>query len=552
MASIDRTAYPRFKRAVSVRELAEAFTPTPDEVSWARGKTQSESHLLALVVRLKCYQRLGYFAKLADVPAVVVDHVRGVLELAESVLAEADVERTEKRHRQFVRDRLGVKFEAARVREVAEQSIRVAVQTKDNPADLINVALEELVRQRCELPGYTTLDAMAATIRAEINGGFFAMVASRPDRVERARLERLLVVDPATRRSKFDRIKTPAQAATLGKFKQRLAHLQALDAIGPTERWLEGVPPGKVAHFAGEARVANVDDMRKTGEAKRLTLLVSLVHQQRVEARDEVVTMFCKRMAALHKKGRERLEELREAHRAESERLIGVFGEVLAGAREATAAPEPGQGGATGDPGTDGEVAERAGRLLLKTLEDAGGVELLSAVHEAVSAYHGNNYLPLLEGFYRSHRSVLFTLINALEMTSTTADRSVLDAVEFIRVNRDRRSEWIPETMVHTVDGQQVTVAVDVDAFATVAWRKVLRTGTGRGCSCAGTWRCACSPTWPPSPRTSSTPSDAWATWSSTSHRRRKRRPRGWIWNRECCSRPARDGQDGHLYCRTL
>ena len=47
------------------------------------------------------------------------------------------------------------------VRQIAEQAIRKAVQAKDNPADLINVALEELVRARCELPGYTTLDAMA-------------------------------------------------------------------------------------------------------------------------------------------------------------------------------------------------------------------------------------------------------------------------------------------------------------------------------------------------------------------------------------------------------
>jgi Domain of unknown function (DUF4158) len=226
LASIDRTAYPRFKRAVSVRELAEAFTPTPDEIAWARGKTQHEQHLLVLLVRLKCYQRLGYFAKLADVPAAVVDHVRGVLELPDTVVAETDADRTAKRHRQFVRERLGVKYEAAQVREVAEQAIRAAVQTKDNPADLINVALEELVRQRCELPGYTTLDAMVAGIRAEVNGGFFAMVAARPERSERARLERMLVVDPATRRSEFDRIKTPAQAPTLGKFKERLAHLQ--------------------------------------------------------------------------------------------------------------------------------------------------------------------------------------------------------------------------------------------------------------------------------------------------------------------------------------
>lgn len=108
----------------------------------------------------------------------------------------------------------------------------------------------------------------------------------------------------------------------------------------------------------------------------------------------------------------------------------------------------------------DGEVAERAGRSLLKTLESAGGLEQLSAAHEAVSAYHGNNYLPLLEGFYRSHRSALFTLV---------------DAVEFIRVNRDRRSDWIEEKTTHTRDGQQVIVAIDVDVFASVGWRKTLR-----------------------------------------------------------------------------
>lgn len=72
MASIDRTAYPRFKRVVSARELAESFTPTADEADWARGRSQGESNLLALVVLLKCYQRLGYFPKVADVPAAVV------------------------------------------------------------------------------------------------------------------------------------------------------------------------------------------------------------------------------------------------------------------------------------------------------------------------------------------------------------------------------------------------------------------------------------------------------------------------------------------------
>jgi TnpA family transposase len=492
LASIDRTAYPRFKRVVSARELAEAFTPTPEEIAWARAKTQRDEHCLALVVRLKAYQRLGHFPKLDAVPAVVIDHVRAAIEIGEDVDAETDASRTAKRHREFVRTYLGVKYEAAKVRAIAEKAIREAVQTKDNPADLINVALEELVRQRCELPGYTTLDAMTASIRTEVNGGFHTMVAARPDRAARAGVERLLLVDPATRRSAFDRIKTPAKAPTLGKFKDRLTYLRELDALGPTEQWLQGLPPGKIAHFAGEAKMANVDDMRKCGDAKRLTLLICLLHQQRIEARDEVVTMFCKRMAALHKKGKERLEELREQSRGETERLIGVLGEVLVGTSEAIAVPAVDEIGAdtveqppleeTGAPADqrpaapplEDEIARRAGQMLLKTLESAGGLEALSTAHAAVSAYHGNNYLPLLEGFYRSHRPALFTLVDSLTLQATSAERSVLDAVEFIRANRDRRSDWIPVTTTHTIDGEQVALSVDVDAFATAAWRKVL------------------------------------------------------------------------------
>jgi len=104
---------------------------------------------------------LGYFPKLAEVPPALAGHVRQVLGLAEDEVAlRQAASASAKRHRALVRKRLGVAYEAARVRQVAEAAIRKAVQSKDNPADLIKVALEELVRERCELPGYTTLDAM--------------------------------------------------------------------------------------------------------------------------------------------------------------------------------------------------------------------------------------------------------------------------------------------------------------------------------------------------------------------------------------------------------
>ena len=267
-----------------------------------------------------------------------------------------------------------------------------------------------------------------------------------------------------------------AKAASLGKFRQRLELLAVIDAIGPTGAWLEGVPPGKVAHFAGEARVTDIADMRKVGEDKRLTLVASLVHVVRAGVRDDVVTMFCKRMAAIHHKGRDHLEALREAHRAESERLLGVLGDVLSAVREAT-----GPDGAGGQaPAALADAEGAAGRLVLKTLERAGGVEALSAAHEAVAAHHGNNYLPLLDQHYRSHRSALFTLLDAIELEATSADRSVVDAVEFLRALRGAKAAFVPErTEVQRPgpDGmpKAVTVAIDVDAFAPAGWRKVLR-----------------------------------------------------------------------------
>ena len=74
--------------------------------------------------------------------------------------------------------------------------------------------------------------------------------------------------------------------------------------------WLAGVSPAKIAHFAREAAVTAAADLRKVSEDKRLTLLASLIQRDQAGVRDQVVTMFCKRMAAIPKKGRERLELL--------------------------------------------------------------------------------------------------------------------------------------------------------------------------------------------------------------------------------------------------
>ncbi|MCC2280856.1 DUF4158 domain-containing protein [Streptomyces sp. ET3-23] len=260
MASVERTAYPRFKRTITSRELHEAFTPGPSEVAWARSKARSPEHLLALVVLLKSFQKLGYFPGLDEVPELVVGHVRGLLGLDEDMRPRHDADRTLRHHRTIIRERLGVEYDKAKAREIASAAIYEAVQTKDNPADLINVALERL-----ELPGYTTLDAMASEIRSEVNTRFFEMIASRIDDVDTARVLELLRVMPGSR-SRFDELKRPAKAPSVSHLREHLTPPGQAGAARADGEMAGGHPAGE----GGALRRAGAGAGRcRTGQGRR-------------------------------------------------------------------------------------------------------------------------------------------------------------------------------------------------------------------------------------------------------------------------------------------
>src|ERR1019366_8593213 len=101
LTSIDRTAYPRFRRTMSAREIADVFTPSAEEVEWARDKTTAPPNMLALVACLKSFQYLGYIPGLDEVPEPVLTHIRGALGLSEDVPADVDADRTGKRYREI-------------------------------------------------------------------------------------------------------------------------------------------------------------------------------------------------------------------------------------------------------------------------------------------------------------------------------------------------------------------------------------------------------------------------------------------------------------------
>lgn len=72
---------------------------------------------------------------------------------------------------------------------------------KDDLEDLINVAVEQLVRQRFELPAFDTLNRAARRVRAAFNRALYKRVYDALSEDDLARLDALFISDLTTFRT---------------------------------------------------------------------------------------------------------------------------------------------------------------------------------------------------------------------------------------------------------------------------------------------------------------------------------------------------------------
>ena len=67
MTSIECTAYPRLGTHPSTAELAEVWSPTPEEAELGKATTRAEGHVARVrALMLKSFRRLGYFPLLEE------------------------------------------------------------------------------------------------------------------------------------------------------------------------------------------------------------------------------------------------------------------------------------------------------------------------------------------------------------------------------------------------------------------------------------------------------------------------------------------------------
>jgi TnpA family transposase len=443
MLSSADTAYPLLKADPSARELDELFTPNLFELTFAESQTRQPTLCLGLLLLLKTFQRLGYFVQIGDIPLCIVQHISraaGFPEIPEG-LYTYDSGSARGQHMTLVRSYLGVKAFDRAANKVMVKACVEASRVREDLADIINVGIEELIRQRYQLPGFTTLFRAARTARATVNRGYYRHIAGSLDEATKSRLAPLFEPKPEERSSGWEAVKREPGRPTVQHIRQFVRHLDWLRQLAGSGNPLVGVPPVKIQRFAAEARALNVSRMKELMEPKRWALTAGLVHRQLARAFDDGADMFIRVVQKMHNKAKDLLKEQQASYLAQSSELITTLRDVTLAYRQE---------------GTAEERLQAIGELLSDP--DA----IVSRCEEQAALVSGDHHQFLPRSF-RHPRKALLLLLQNLPMASTTQDKSLEQAIAFVTAHKASAAENLSVLLDQKKDGAvQTASALDL------------------------------------------------------------------------------------------
>ncbi len=460
MPALQDTAYPRLRSTITPAELQSVYTPTSADLAFADQVARGGRARLGLLVTLKVFQRLGFFTPLADVPLDVVRHIARTLRshISPNALAEYDRSGTKRRHRAAIRRYLVVQAWGKGGRHVVVQSVALAAQTKSDLADLINVALEELVRQRIELPAFSTLLRATRRTRAAVHRDLFARLTRTLTDAHRAQIDALLLANSTTRTSPWEALKRDPGRPTLATMQALLDRLEQLTVFGLDLETLTAVPISKLHHFAAEADSLDAARMHEVEHGKRYALIAALLAVQTAAARDDLATLFIRRLRSVHKEGKADLLAFHAEQQPQAEALLMTLRDVL----DATA--------------TEGSAETRIAAV--DAVIGGRGAELREQCDRQL-AYAGNSYLPFLLPRFRPYRAALLRILRTLTLRTTTQDVGLSDGIRFLLAHARSKGDRLTTEQVTKHGGRIVrTPLVNLSWVPDGWWRFVAGTPT--------------------------------------------------------------------------
>jgi hypothetical protein len=352
-------------------------------------------------VQLKIFQTIGRFRLPTEIPLAAVEHVARRMGV-EFEISQIFPERTRYRHRQAILKRLTIVSWGTEALALAEATMLKVARARTDPADIINSAIDALIRHGFELPALATLRRLAGTAHSNVNANQWDEVCFCISSAQSAVLETLLVVDPKTQKSPFANL-----CAAPGRPSRK-----NLNALIDRYHWLQGLPnpakalqpiaDAKILQWANEARRLNALELREYITPRRHTLLMAVIHDARGQVLDELTQMLLRLTRKVEWKSELRLAEWYQNRRMKTDVLIRAFHDSLL------------VHGLAADP------VQKVARVETVFAERGGHEALVKSCEEHLQ-HERQNWRPFARAVFVPLRSALIRLAEILPLQGTAA-----------------------------------------------------------------------------------------------------------------------------------
>ncbi|MCU4715780.1 DUF4158 domain-containing protein [Bacillus cereus] len=233
-----------------------------------------------------------YFPRPKDIPPMVLQHIQSCLNISDEIEIKFNPKMMY-RHQKEIRQYLQVYEFENEALHVATKAIYNASHVMDHPPDLIiNVAIEKLIKERYELPAFSTLDRLTRRVRTMVNNQLCHSVMNWLSKQEKHKLDELLYTSKETNYSGFHYFKELPKSPSISHMKELQNRLGFITSfMSNIAELLKEIPNSKIKHFASEALALDTSEIKDFHMAKRYMLLLSVIYRSQIVTRDNLIDM---------------------------------------------------------------------------------------------------------------------------------------------------------------------------------------------------------------------------------------------------------------------
>ncbi len=440
MLSPKDTIYPKLGKNISKRELTKLFTPSPEEIALAqkskrgRGNRFGNNAHLYFLVMLKTFQRLGYFEMLTDIPYRIIKRIAtniGIQNVPKN-LAAYDTSGTRQRHMNAIREYCGITAFGDESEILMDRAIAEVARSREDIADIINVAIEELSNQGHELPAFDTIQKAALKGRSTANQNLYSTIANSLDINSKVKIDQLFFINEGETKTEWNKLKSEPGKLTRNNLNERIDYFNWMIDYSIGAESLLCIPDSKIKKFYAEANSLDAARMNELTANKRYALFVAFIAKKISLTIDDLGDMLIKQINKTHTKAKSILAEHQNKNRDNVDELIDMLHQILVARKT----------GATSTERDEIEASILSGReeQLIKRCEEH-------------SVYSGNNHFPFLWTAHAPYRSTLFKILTSIELGTTVKDNGLLDAINFIITHKRSWRHQIDLSSIQNANG---------------------------------------------------------------------------------------------------